>query len=221
MKNKLIISVILLMLSVKIGNAQQQHEYVDLGLPSGTLWATCNVGADNPWEYGDYFAWGETSTKNNYGWSTYKYANDNYDKLTKYCHKSKFGFNGYTDSLKIIEQSDDVAYQMWGSNWCIPTASLYEELEKECVWSWTSHNGKSGYEVKGPNGKSIFLPAAGYQFETNLDRIDRCGYYLSSSLIGFDPSGCQVLMFNSGIMNVVGWCDRAYGWSVRPVYRGN
>ena len=221
MKKKYAITIVLLTLFVLFNGFVTAQTFVDLGLPSGTLWADRNIGADNPEDYGHYFAWGETTTKNSYEWSTYKYANGNYDKLTKYCNKSKSGYNGYTDSLKILELSDDVAYQIWGSNWCIPTASLFEELEKECSWTWKSHNGKSGYEVKGSNGKSIFLPAAGYQFEANLDRINRCGYYLSSSIIGFDPSGCFVLMFNSGIMNVVGWCDRAYGWSVRPVFRNH
>jgi len=116
MKNKLIISVILLILSVKIVNAQQQHEYVDLGLPSGTLWATCNVGADNPWEYGDYFAWGEIEPSDSYSWDAYKYANGDRYKLIKYCTDSFFGI---IDDKITLECSDDAANQIWGENWCM------------------------------------------------------------------------------------------------------
>ena len=95
--------------NVGIAGAQQTYQYVDLGLPSGTMWATCNVGASNPWEYGDYFAWGETMPKQNYNWLTYKYANGDYYKQTKYCTTNFNGNNGFTDNLTVLEPSDDVA----------------------------------------------------------------------------------------------------------------
>ena len=94
------------------------HEYVDLGLPSGTLWATCNIGANTPEEYGDYFAWGETQTKDTYSWSTYQYANGTFwqdPQLTKYCTDANYGYNGFTDNLTTLQASDDPATANWGS----------------------------------------------------------------------------------------------------------
>ena len=90
------------------------HDYVDLGLPSGTMWATCNVGAESPDQYGDYFAWGETTPKDTYNWNTYLYSNGDYNQLTKYCSQSDFGFNGFTDNLKTLQPSDDAATTNWG-----------------------------------------------------------------------------------------------------------
>ena len=218
------ISVILLLtLNAGYSNAQLKHEYVDLGLPSGTLWATCNVGAENPWDYGDYFAWGETTTKSNYDWSTYKYANDDYRKITKYCGLSVFGDNGYTDTLTILECSDDAAFVNWGSDWCMPTELQFRELNDNCTWIlWTIPNGKDGYEVKGfevkgKNGNSIFLPATGYRNGTVLYDASKSGDYWSSSLSTGDPENARHLYFNSGGGNPDhgGW--RRCGMSVRPV----
>ena len=96
------------------------HEYVDLGLPSGTLWATCNVGADTPESYGDYFAWGETEPKTTYDWSTYKYCVGEYDRLTKYCSDTTYGYNGFTDDLYVLQPSDDAATVNWGEGWRTP-----------------------------------------------------------------------------------------------------
>lgn len=116
-------SILLLLLTFLLVNidsvtAQQKHEYVDLGLPSGTLWATCNVGAENPEDAGDYFAWGETEPKDTYLWSNYKYGK--YSVMLKY---------NDTDSLTSLEESDDVAYQKWGSDWCMPTQTQFQELK--------------------------------------------------------------------------------------------
>ena len=102
------------------GNTYNGHEYVDLGLPSGTLWATCNVGADTPEGYGDYFAWGETTPKTTYNWNTYKYCNggEGLNTLTKYCSDSNFGYNGFTDNLTVLQlMDDDAATVNWGSGW--------------------------------------------------------------------------------------------------------
>ncbi len=209
------------------------HEYVDLGLPSGTLWAASNIGAANPWDYGDYFAWGETTpyyssggNTNNpvwksgksdgYDWSSYKYANGDYTKLTKYCTKSDFGNNGYTDSRTTLERSDDAAYQNWGSDWCMPTLDQIKELEDKCTWTWTTKNGNEGYEVKGPNGNSLFLPAAGCRYGTDLDFVGSYGRYWSSSLNGSHPSHAWYL--ESGSLSVVWFSYFRYcGLTVRPV----
>ena len=104
------------------------HEYVDLGLPSGLLWATCNVGATSPEDYGDYFAWGETQPKDTYEWSTYQYCNGSYNTLTKYCSNSSYGYNGFTDNLTTLLPEDDAATANWGGNWRMPTKEEFQEL---------------------------------------------------------------------------------------------
>ena len=200
-----------------ISGTASGHPYVDLGLPSGTLWATTNIGAANPWDYGYYFAWGETTTKSKYGWTSYKYANGDYKKLTKFCNKSDYGNNGYTDNKKQLESSDDAATANWGSDWCMPTQAQFQELKDKCTWTWTTKNGKKGYEVKGKNGNSIFLPAAGYRYGTSLYLYDSDGSYWSSSLSTDYPSSGRRLEFDSSYVypNVLG--NRCNGLSVRPV----
>ena len=138
------------------------HEYVDLGL--SVKWATCNVGASKPEEYGDYFAWGETQPKNTYDWSTYKWCNGSYDTQTKYCTKSSYGT---VDNKTQLELSDDAARANWGGSWRMPTDAEMTELREQCTWTWTTQNGVYGYKVtskkSGYTNKSIFLPAAGYR----------------------------------------------------------
>ena len=124
-----------------------QHDYVDLGLPSGTLWATCNVGASAPEEYGDYFAWGEITPKNIYDWSTYKWCNGSENSITKYCTNSEYGYNGFRDGKKQLDLEDDAAYVYWGSHWRIPTEDQLDELIDECTWTWTTQNGINGRMV--------------------------------------------------------------------------
>ncbi len=195
------------------GNSHNGHEYVDLGLPSGTLWATCNVGATKPEGYGDYFAWGETSTKSTYSWSTYKYCNGSYDSQTKYCTKSSYG---RVDNKKVLDSSDDAARVNWGGSWRMPTRAEQDELRNKCTWTWTTVNGTKGYRVTGPNGKSIFLPAAGFRYDSSLDYAGANGIYWSSSLYESSPDGAWSLYFNSGGQYTYG-INRCYGLSVRPV----
>ena len=144
------------------------HEYVDLGLPSGTLWATCNVGANAPEEYGDYFAWGETVPKEVYDWSTYKWCNGSDTTLTKYCIHSDFGYNGYTDGKIELDPEDDAAYVNWGSSWRMPYKAEIDELIENCTWEWTQLNGVNGRLFTGPNGNTLFLPAAGCRHDSTL-----------------------------------------------------
>ncbi len=139
---------------------EEEDEYVDLGLPSGTLWATCNVGAVKPEDYGDYFAWGETTPKDVYSWSTYKWCNGSSNKLTKYCTDSVFGT---VDGLMELEPADDAAHVNWGNLWRMPTLEQQQELISECTWEWKTSKGVNGYQVTGPNGNTMFLPAAGYR----------------------------------------------------------
>ena len=217
------ISILLLLLTflfVNVDNAtaQQKHEYVDLGLPSGTLWATCNVGAANPLDYGDYFAWGETTTKSSYWWDNYTYCRDgDYNKLTKYCTESDYGYNGFTDNKRKLEKTDDAATANWGSDWCMPTIEQFQELTGKCSWTWTTLNDKKGYNVKGPNGNSIFLPAAGNMYCDVPSYPGSGGYYWSSSLGAYGPSSARRLLFGSSYIAPDDWDGRSFGQSVRPV----
>ena len=191
------------------------HEYVDLGL--SVKWATCNVGASKPEEYGDYFAWGETQPKETYDWSTYKWCNGSYDTQTKYCTDSYYGI---VDNKTQLELSDDAARANWGGSWRMPTHEEQEELRTQCTWTWTTQNGVYGYKVtskkSGYTNKSIFLPAAGYRLDSSLSDAGSYGYYWSSSLYPDYPDSAYVLRFYS---DFVDWLisSRFYGQSVRPV----
>ena len=188
------------------------HDWVDLGLPSGLKWATCNVGANAPEEYGDYFAWGEVEPKTTYDWSTYKWCNGSYDTQTKYCTDSSYGT---VDNKTVLDKEDDAAAVNWGGKWRMPTKAEQDELCQQCTWTWTSKSGVNGYQVTGPNGKSIFLPAAGYRYGSSLYGVGGYGYYWSSSLNTGSPYGAYYLYFYSGDVYWDGY--RYYGRSVRPV----
>ena len=199
------------------------HEYVDLGLPSGTLWATCNIGADNPEDYGDYFAWGETTGykngKTNFDWSTYKWCNGSESTLTKYCNDSSYGNNGFTDTLTELEPEDDAAYVNWGANWRMPSKEQFEELTNSSytTTTWTTQNGVYGRKITSKsNGKSLFLPAAGSRNDTSLGNAGGYGYYWSRTLSARDPSGAYDLDVSSNYILPFS-SDRYVGFTVRPV----
>ena len=195
-----------------------KHEYVDLGL--SVKWATCNVGANSPEEYGDYFAWGEVEPKGLYNWNTYKLctAVDNEcEKLLKYVTSSNFGV---VDNKLVLEAKNDAAAVNWGGNWRMPTKEEQNELIEKCTWVFKSKNGVDGYEVisriEGYHDKSIFLPAAGYMDGmTNYD-LDH-GYYWSSSLYDDDDFSSYRLNFSSYTYPEMDYEPRHYGYSVRPV----
>ena len=193
------------------------HDYVDLGLPSGTLWATCNVGASKPEGYGNYYAWGETETKTTYDWDTYKYANGDYNKLTKYCNKSYYGNNGFTDKLTTLQAGDDPAMAAWGSGWHTPDKKQWEELLDNTTNKWMTQNGVQGrLFTSKKNGQTLFLPAAGGRWGSELDYAGSRGDYWSRSL---DTDGSYYalgLRFDSGDC-YMGYLNRGNGRSVRPV----
>ena len=191
------------------------HQYVDLGLPSGTKWATCNIGASKPEEYGDYFAWGETTTKSNYDWSTYKYGNAS-NKLTKYCTKSSYGKDGFTDNKTELVLDDDVAHKEWGGSWRMPSKEQIEELINYTTSEFTTVNNVKGYLFTASNGNSIFLPAAGYRYGTSLDDAGSHGNYWSRSLHADYPYDAYVLGFSSVYVGVSNGY-RYDGPTVRPV----
>ena len=197
-------------------NSVGGHEYVDLGLPSGQLWATCNVGASIPEEYGDYFAWAETDTKIIYNWSTYKYGE--YCELTKYCNNPSYGYNDYTDNLIVLQADDDAATANWGSGWHMPTKTDWEELYQNTTVRWTTQGGVNGRCFTASNGSSLFLPAAGYRYGDGLDDAGSYGYYWSSSLRTENPNCAWSYYFYSVGNSMYGDYRRFYGRSVRAVH---
>lgn len=204
---------------VNKGTSEAGHEYVDLGL--SVKWSTCNVGAAKPEDYGDYYAWGEVTTKSNYLWTNYRFrtSGDNYVNVefNKYNTSSS---RGSVDNKTILDIADDVANIKWGGGWRMPTQSEFQELMDYCTWTWTTQNGVNGYRVTGIKSgytdRSIFLPAAGYRYATSLDSAGSYGYYWSSSLNTDSPFGAWLLYFNSGLH--LTYDDYRYrGRSVRPV----
>ncbi len=190
-------------------------EYVDLGL--SVKWATFNVGANKPEDYGDYFAWGETEPKSTYSWSNYKWCRGSETTLTKYCNHSGYGT---VDNKTTLELSDDVAAVNWGGKWRMPTDAEMAELRDQCTWTWTIQNGVNGYEVtSNSNGNSIFLPAAGWCYAGSGEPsyVGSHGDYLLSSQFPFTPGAGRTMYFYS--TNVyIGGSDRCEGHPVRPVY---
>ena len=169
------------------------HEYVDLGL--SVKWATMNVGANAPEGYGDYFAWGETEPKDYYNWSTYKWCKGSYNTMTKYCTDSDYGT---VDNKTTLELSDDAAHANWGGTWRMPTVDEIKELKEKCNLEWTTQSGVNGLKVTGPNGNSIFLPAAGDRWYDDLYNAGNYGLYWSSSLYPSLDDGAYRLYFDSG-----------------------
>ena len=191
------------------------REYVDLGLPSGLKWATCNVGATKPEEYGNYYAWGETEPKMTYSWATYKWCYGTLKTLTKYNTNSNYGT---VDNKTMLDPADDAARANWGGAWRMPTDAECQELIDNCTWTWT--NDYNGTGVAGrivtskTNGNFIFLPAAGCRRDDGLVDAGRSGYYWSSSL--YYPYNAWYVGFDSGDVSR-GSSYRCYGLSVRPV----
>lgn len=146
------------------------------------MWATCNVGADTPEGYGEYFAWGETQPKSTYNWNTYRYCNGALDQLTKYCRYSSYGYHGFTDNLTTLLPEDDAATANWGSGWCMPTKAQWEELLQNTTNVWATQNGVNGRLFTASNGHSLFLPAAGNRWDGDLNNVGNNGNYWSSSL---------------------------------------
>jgi hypothetical protein len=197
-------------------NSGSDHEYVDLGLPSGLLWATCNVGASEPEEYGEYFAWGETEPKNSYSWSTYLYCNGSVNTLTKYCNNASYGYNGFTDNLTTLVPSDDAATANWGEEWRTPTVDEWRELFNHTTHVTTTQNGVRGELFTASNNNSLFLPSGGYRYESGTYNVGAYGDYWSSSLYTDHPNGAWYYYFPLGNPNLEDYY-RLYGRSVRPV----
>ncbi|MBR6804400.1 MAG: hypothetical protein IKM57_05795 [Paludibacteraceae bacterium] len=219
------------------------HNYVDLGLTSGTKWATMNIGAETPQDYGNYYAWGEIYTKENYKWSTYKYGSGEYE-LTKYCTELTFGKDDFTDSKTTLDHTDDAVMGNWGNiGWRIPTKDQFDELLNECYWVWTdSYNGSNVegyivYKAKSSSDKGvkiysdgtpsssyslsdahIFLPLAGVREEHRLIGDGISGWYWSSTLFfEKNPSYARGLSLSLDVK--ISSNKRCYGLPVRAVFK--
>lgn len=217
---KLVIGIVSLLLLVMTScefMKPDNHESVDLGL--SVEWATCNIGADYPEEYGDYFAWGEIAPKKSYNWNTYTHCSGLFNKQIKYCTNSKFGV---VDNDTILNFEDDIAAINWGERWRMPTVEEMSELREKCDWLWTTRGGVNGYlvtsKVEGYTDCSIFLPAAGCMTEDTLSLVGVYGRYWSSSLHTGRPYYAYILSFNSSVVDDSVYISRRYGRSVRPVY---
>ena len=177
---------------------------VDLGL--SVLWASCNVGATTPKEYGDYFAWGETTTKSSYSSS---------NSVPYGLSISELESRGIIDADGNLAAEYDAATANWGNDWRMPTKAEQDELRTECDWEWTKMNGVNGYKVTGPNGNSIFLPAAGYRIDTSLYDAGSYGRYWSATPYSSSNYAFDLYFYSDGC----GWggSGRGYGRAVRPV----
>ena len=190
-----------------------------------------SITATKPEEYGDYFAWGEiepyyssldplTWNKGKdagYAWTSYKWCKGDGKTLTKYCSNSASGYNGFTDGKTTLNPEDDAAYVYLGDKWRMPTKDELEELRRMCSWLWITKNGVEGFQVTGPNGNSIFLPAAGSRKDTNLNNEGRTAGFWSSTLYSASSKFAEDMVFNASSI-LPGQSDRYYGYSIRPVY---
>ena len=182
----------------------------DLGL--SVYWADCNLGASTPEECGEYYSWGETDTKDAFYWDKYKWCGSS-QKIIKYNTRSS---DGAVDNLVTLKQEDDAAYALLGGKWRIPTKAEMEELLEKCTHEWITQEGVNGVRFTGPNGNSIFLPAAGNRFPETAKGIDSFGDYWTSSLYQSDCKQAYYLLISEHSAMLNQW-SRWLGYSIRPV----
>lgn len=199
------------------GVTEQSHACVDLGLPSGTKWAVSNLGTDDVWKCGRYYAWGETAPKDTFTWSSYKYCEGSAISLLKYSTHITYGV---ADSLTVLTPADDAATVNWGDEWCMPTSEQFRELQKFCTWQWTPNYRGTGVAgnlgVSKMNGDAIFFPAAGYRGAGRSYSVGDYGDYWTADL---DVNSCESALdfsFVSGSFNSYG-NSRYIGQTIRAV----
>ena len=194
-----------------------KHEYVDLDLPSGLLWATCNIGATEALDAGSYFAWGETETKSTYDLVNYSFFKGKglYNVYLKYVTDSRYGT---VDNLSTLQSEDDAASVNWGSPWRMPTSSEITELVENCYWEYVNDNTSKYYKVssKTHTDKYILLPIVGY-YSGSKNASDSRVYYLSRSLSLDNNNNVYSLYLGTNNHELLNSTTRYYGNPVRPV----
>lgn len=205
----------------KENGVENGHDYIEMGLR--VRWATTNVGASSPEEYGDFYSWGETETKSDYSWASYKWCDGSYAYMTKYGIGRGFGVN---DNKTTLDLEDDVAQVKWGGGWRMPTKAEIAELRQKCIWTYTNQNGVDGFlvtsDVDGYRDRSIFLPIAGFRNDSDLLNVGIQGYYWSSTLSARDGGDKRGpfdgnCLYLSSVGHESYDCYRNFGFSVRPV----
>lgn len=215
------------------GKDYNGHEYVDLGL--SVKWATCNVGASKPEDYGGYYQWAGTKDVSDKGINLdrnncpYHTGADRNVGWMKYNTKSSYGT---VDNKTTLELNDDAAFVSWGCGWRMPTKEEWTELRENCTWTWTTQNGVKGYKItskkSGYINSSIFLPAAGCRYGNSLGNAGSGGcYWLSSLYADYTDFACDVYFDSNNIITdevsvdlsyiIRSSSDRFYGQSIRPV----
>ena len=204
-------------------------EYVDLGLPSGTKWATCNVGANKPEQSGNYYAWGEIKTKKTYNWSTYKWMQKGQNDskfITKYTVPDEYydciWYNSIGtfigDNKNSLEDEDDAATAKLGKPWRTPTPEEFQELIDNCEWASIIVNGVKCYQGKSRiNQETITLPAAGRRYDDGLQKDNNEALYWSNSIFSDESSSAIIFKFSTGSLPTISYNIRQFGLPVRPV----
>ena len=193
-------------------------------------WASFNLGAKKPEEYGDYFAWGEIEPyyssldpltwnegKTGYNWASYKWCMGSENTMIKYCSNSEYGYNGFSDTKTVLDLEDDTANVNLGGNWRMPTDAEWTELRYNCTWTWTTQDGVNGYLVSASNGNSIFLPFTGCLTSRTFHLKGSIGWYWSSSVNTDAPDEAWSWVVYSERV-YWGSARRCIGYSIRPVY---
>lgn len=218
--------IVSLLLMSAIPDMHAEIEFVDLGLPSGTLWAKMNVGASSEEEGGMFLSWGETQSKTDYSWATYKWCDGTQSIMTKYVVEEQYGT---VDGKKVLDSEDDAGAS--GESIGSPTIEEFNELlnKNYCKWSLETINERKGARVTGPNGNSIFLPACGFMtgtrhssdnnaacFWTNTLTTTQARYYYNAHVVrvGITRSGISI---DARDHNGAGFVPRCYGYNIRPV----
>lgn len=221
----LLISVTIILFS-GCSQTENGYEYVDLGLPSGNLWAVCNVGAEQPYHTGEYYAWGETQPKVTYNWDNYKYSQGD-SVMLKY---NSYPKSDHYDGLDRLMSDDDVAAVRMGGKWAMPTSAEYEELLLGCDWEeikdykGTGASGMLG--VSRTNGATIFFPNTGMYYNSEL-KSDSVSFIWTSDLSDeiYDvvaDSSYTIRKVSHSAISIYGIdMYRAYGIPVRGIVRGN
>lgn len=218
---RLVYSLVSLLLVLQSCSKDETSKAVDLGL--SVKWASCNIGAASPEDFGGFYSWGEVEKKGDYSHDTYRWYDSETGLYTKYNTVERFGT---VDDLKQLQSSDDAASVIWGDKWRMPTLEEAKELIDKCTWQWGKRNGVVGYIVKSKvNKKSIFIPAGGRMSGQNhynnngYEEHYRLGYYWTSSLNEKEPQSGKVLVFDFLGGPSENSAGRIFGLLIRPVCR--